>query len=395
MTNDCNPCAGARGPNRRLDTRTALQSSLLLTVYMLTTCVSAESLTLHWDPASSDDRVAGYELHVGTSSGEYQWMFDAASKGRWTDRLYVDGLENDTTYYFAVRSRNYARNRYSDFSEEFAIELGTPRAGDIQPLSIDSGEILAGSDWQWVSFDESFEDPIVIATPNGRADGDPFVVRIDGIEPDGFWIRAQEWCYLDGQHSPVPLAYVAVERGRHQLPNGSWIEAGRLTTDATGTYVQARFAQAFPSDPVVLASVTSARDDDAVGSQLRGIDRTGFMVGMTEQEAADQHHLHESIDYIAWGTGSGAIGDLDYEVGATGATVTHAVHRLRFDAPHSEPPLMLLSMQTSYGGDPATVHVEDKSRSSADVLLREEQSFDYETWHVAEQVGYLILGRKP
>jgi len=395
MTNDSNPCAAARGPNRRLDTRTILQSSLLLTAYIIPTCVSAESLTLQWEPASGDDRVAGYELHMGTSSGEYQWMFDAASEGRWTDRLYVDGLEDDTTYYFAVRSRNHARTRYSNFSDEFRVTLGDPRSGDSQALRIDSGEVLAGSDWRWVSFEERFEDPIVVATPNGNAGGDPFVVRIDGVERDGFWIRAQEWCYLDGRRSPEPLAYVAIERGRHQLPNGSWIEAGRLTTDATGTYVQAQFSQAFPSDPVVLAGVTSARDDDAVSALLRDIDRTGFRVGMTEQEAADQHHLHETIDYIAWGAGSGAIGDLDYEVGATGVNVTHAPHRLGFDAPYREPPLMLLSMQTSYGGDPATVHVENKSRSNADVLIREEQSLDSETWHTAEQVGYLILGRQP
>jgi hypothetical protein len=50
-------------------------------------------------------------------------------------------------------------------------------------------------------------------------------------------------------------------------------------------------------------------------------------------------------------------------------------------------------MQTTIGGDPATVRLRAHNSVEAKIFLEEERSFDQETAHNPEQVGYLAMDR--
>lgn len=74
------------------------------------------SAVLEWS-GTSDPRVSGYRVYVGTSSGNY-----LQSRGRGINvgaatRGSVSGLNSGQTYYFAVTSHDGAGNE-SDFSAE-------------------------------------------------------------------------------------------------------------------------------------------------------------------------------------------------------------------------------------------------------------------------------------
>ncbi|CRI62954.1 putative Fibronectin type III domain protein [Thiocapsa sp. KS1] len=366
-------------------TLSILRLNLALILLSFTCASPASSLTLAWEPVTGDSRVAGYEIHIGRASGQYEWILDADQEGSATDRLVLQDAESGVTYYLAARSRNHDRTQFSTFSKEIRISLDGP--------PIQSGELLVDDAWQWVSFQTAFMDPIVVATTAGESDGDPLVIRIAGIEPHGFWVRLQEWDYLDGRHAFESVGYVAMERGQYRLLNGAQIEAGRLVTNATKSPVWTEFSETFASTPVVVAAVTSDRGTEAVTTEIQAVGRSGFSVGMIEQEANDQQHAPERIDFIAWETSSGTVNGMQYEVGRATTEVTHRPHEIRFSTAFRDPPSLLAHLQTTNGSDPATLRWQTKSEKFATLRVVEEQSVDAETSHIPETAGYILIGQ--
>ena len=163
-------------------------------------------------------------------------------------------------------------------------------------------------------------------------DGAPAVVRVYGVDGDGFWIRVQEWGYLDGKHANEAVTYTAMERGRHQLPDGAWVEAGRLAKGTT-TFATTTFSEPFGEMPVVFSTVTSVNEADAVVTRMRRISVTGFQVRMQEQEINKQTHLPESVDYIAWEPSFGVVNGLRYEVGFVTGQVSSNRQTLVYQRP--------------------------------------------------------------
>lgn len=249
------------------------------------------------------------------------------------------------------------------------------------------GELLVNDQWQRVSFQAPFTDPIVVANPLSSDDADPAVVRIYGIDRDGFWIRVQEWDYLDGKHPDETVSYMVMERGRHQLPDGAWVEAGRFA-NGTVAFAAKTFSKPFAKVPVVFSTVTSINERDAVVTRMRQISVTGFQVRMQEQESNRQRHLMESIDYIAWEPSFGVVNGLRYEVGRMGAKVSQIVSTLVYQGAFAQPPVFLTDMQTTNGGEPANLRWRYRDEAAVEVWVSEEQSKDSEMVHTAESVGY-------
>ncbi len=258
-------------------------------------------------------------------------------------------------------------------------------------LVLEVGEILIDHEWQRIDFASEFEDPIVVAKPMSGDESDPAVIRIDGVDRDGFSIRVQEWDYLDGSHAKETVSYIVMERGAHQLPDGGWVEAGRLETNATNAFVREGFSAPFAEVPVVLAVVTSANEGDAVATRMRNISVTQFDVGMREQEFNKQEHTMEAIDYIAWEPSFGVVSGIRYEVGLMDSGVTQDAKTLVYPSSFAQAPLFLADMQTTAGSDTANLRWSNRNEASVDVWVSEEQSKDTELRHVAESIGYLLL----
>jgi PKD repeat protein len=258
---------------------------------------------------------------------------------------------------------------------------------DAPALPMEVGEVLVNDQWQRVSFQTPFTDPIVVANPLSGDGADPAVVRVYGIDRDGFWIRVQEWDYLDGQHPDETVSYMVIERGRHQLPDGAWVEAGRLA-NGTIAFTAATFSEPFTQVPVVFAAVTSINEADAVLTRMRAISVTGFQIRTQEQQSNRQKHLPESIDYIAWEPSFGVVNGLRYEVGLIGSGISSKGQTLVYQAAFAQPPMLAADMQTMNGADPASLRWRNRNEAAAELWVSEEQSKDTETGHTAESVGY-------
>jgi PKD repeat protein len=256
------------------------------------------------------------------------------------------------------------------------------------PMEI--GEVLLNDQWQRVSFKSTYTSPIVIAKPLGTNNADPAELRIKGIDATGFWIRVQEWPYLDGKHAYETASYMVVERGRYQLPDGAWIEAGRLQTPATNTFFTKTFSQPFNETPMVFASVTTINESDTVVTRSRNISVTGFQVVMREQQSSNQSHKSESIDYVACEPSFGLVNGMTYAVGLMDAKVSSTARTFVYPTAFNRVPRFLADMQTTADADIANLRWRNRNEVSVDLWVAEEKSKDAEVAHGLESVGYFV-----
>lgn len=81
--------------------------------YFSTTTASAGNLNLVWD-ASTSTNVGGYKLYYGTKTASYTNSVDVGN----TTTYQMTGLQDGTTYFFALKSYNLAKTIESGYSNE-------------------------------------------------------------------------------------------------------------------------------------------------------------------------------------------------------------------------------------------------------------------------------------
>jgi hypothetical protein len=306
---------------------------------------------------------------------------------RWDNRTEV-GLE-------VWVSEEQSRDSETGHIPEAVGYLVVDVEGDTGKLAMEVGEVSVDHEWQRVDFTNPFlEPPVVVAKPISNNGGQPATVRISGVDTTGFWVRVQEWEYLDGWHAVEQVSFIAMESGYHQLPGGALVEAGRIQSSGSSAYVTAGFTAPFGEAPVVFATITSTNEADAAVTRSRNISTAGFELRLQEQELNAQQHLPESVDYIAWEPSFGVVNGLSYEVGLTDAMVTDQPYSLLYKGAFDQAPLFLADIQTTFGGDTANLRWDSRTEVGLEVWVSEEQSRDSETAHIAEAVGYLVVDHK-
>lgn len=259
-------------------------------------------------------------------------------------------------------------------------------------LNLEAGEVAVGSDWAHVSFASRYSNPIVIAGPPRFNNSDPCVVRIRNVNATGFDIRLAEWQYQDGKHPRETISYLALEKGRMQLSDGSQLEAGSFT--GTTSVRTVAFTAAFNRTPVVLTNVASLNETDTIAGRVQAIGRDGFAYSFREQEKHPLYsHSNETIHYIAWEPGKGTIGPLQFESATTAQLITSSWSTNRLQSAFAQPPMVLADMQTMVNTDTAALRLQPVSASGFQVKIEEEQSKDKEVTHPAERVGYLAFSQ--
>ena len=260
-----------------------------------------------------------------------------------------------------------------------------------ESFTLEVGEVTVDHNWTYVAFSETFQNPVVVAKSFSSYDSEPGVVRITNIDAAGFEIRIQEWDYLDDIHGEEIVSYIVIEQGTHTLSDGTMVEAHRVDTSVTGAFTPVDFIAPFPVEPVVLATVSTYNGSDAVTTRTQSVTTTGFEVGMQEQELNEPSHTTETISYIAWKPSSGTVNGVAYEVNKTPDEVTDHLSTIVYNQSFVSPPVFVASMQTEDGSHTANVRWHNQDRYAADVNIAEEQSYDSETDHVTEVVGYIVL----
>ena len=359
-------------------------STLTLIVALLIPIFShAAQVTLAWD--ANDPAPDGYLIYHRTESQAYDY-----SQPCWTGygtTGTVDGLEEHTTHYFVVRA--FMGVQESDDSNEVKFINGAS-----SPISeaMEFDDVQVNHTWTRVNFNTPFVNPVVVAGPISRNGGQPAVIRIQNVDAAGFEIRIQEWEYLDGWHATETVSYLVMEQGQYTLEDGTKIEAINLETIAAPYFKQVGFISEFNVSPIVMTTVTSFNDSDAVTGRTRQITVDGFEYRMQEQEANAQDHGSERLSYIAWEPSAGAVGGTTYVVEAAADAVTHQIYGIMFEEPFTSAPIFLADMQTTNGGDTANVRCNNNGLL-VDVLIHEEQSLDAEVNHTSEVIGYMAFSR--
>lgn len=261
----------------------------------------------------------------------------------------------------------------------------------IASFRLETGESDVDSNWKRVAFTKAFSAPVVVANPLNFDDANPGVIRIRNVNATGFEIRTQAWDYLSEAPITGKVGYLVMEKGSHTLANGIQVEAGQVNTNKTDSFGRFKFTKAFSVAPVVITGVTSVNEASAVVTRVNNVSTTGFSLRMQEQEANLQVHATETIAYIAWMPSSGTVEGLGFQVGKTNKIVTNQFYKLAYPKPIAALPVLLADMQTTNGGDPANLRWQNKTLSSVEVKVAEEQSKDNETNHTQEVVGYILL----
>jgi hypothetical protein len=341
------------------------------------------------DGLSDRDETEIYGTDPNSADTDKDGLDDGAELAYWQTSWNQD-LDNDGLN--PLRDPDSDNDGVTDGAE---LDQGTDPADADSVLRLptfESGEVAVDHNWVRVTFNKNYSDPVVVASSLSINGTDPSVVRLRNIDANGFDIRVQEWDYRDGRHLAEQVGYVVMERGAYTLADGTQIEAGVFENHQADGFEAVLFGRTFNTVPVVMASVASSNESDAVTGRLHSIDLQGFMYGMQEQEANEPVHAAESITYIAWEPGTGEIDGISFQIGRTDDTVTHEFQTIELPNLTGSEPVFLADMQTADGDDPANIRWRNKTLNAVEVQIDEEQSSTNETIHTTEVVGYMIFG---
>jgi len=360
---------------------------VFLYLWILPNPTYAASVKLVWSP-SPGPGVAGYRIYIREEGYSYDfgnpdWEGTSTSATIW-------GLNENIKYFVHARAFDSSNN---ESEKSNVVTFGPTSPAPVPPPNtefLEIGNLQVNHNWTQVTFNNSYTDPIVVARSFGMNGRSPAVIRIRNVDKRGFDIRIQEWPYISWTHVNEMVGFLVMERGSHQI-GGVRVEAGRFATNNTNTFGRVNFNQSFNQKPVLISSIVSTNGPAAVTGRLRYINTQGFSYCMQEQQADDQRHKTEAIHYIAWEPSTGTAQNLIFDVGTTGDIVRDNFYRIYFHNSFSGVPSFLADMQTADGLDKANVRWRNKNAQSVEVQIDEEQSFDSETSHVTEVVGYIAV----
>lgn len=313
---------------------------------------------------------------------KYFWNFGDGSRG---SGIAVDHVYKQAADYTVTLKVKDNKGAVGEASTVVMVHSGVTNPS----MVVEVGELLLTTNWSHVTLKESFVNPVVVAGPLSYNDPDPAVVRIRNVTATGFDIRIQEWGYLDGSHAEETVNYIVMEQGRYILDNGARIEAGTFFGGVR--FKRHKFIKAFRRRPVLLISILSNNDEGAVTGWVRGLSRRRFKFKLKGQAANRlPRHAVETVGYIACEQGTGAIGQLLYEVGRTRKAVSDKWYSLSFRSPFTAKPFFFAGIQGYRGRNNTTVRYQDLTTRDVQVKVEEETS-RRKAAHRREVVGYMVF----
>ena len=399
--------------------------SLLFIVTALSENAFGKDITLAWD-ANRETNLAAYKLYYSVNASAQHICDQGASpitipvtqlSTPNNPAFELTGLSPGYTYSFTITAINTMgkesglSNKVTFFTPLDTGNDSTADSGNFLDSGASSGsldnsggggeadftsvfeadEIMVDHNWQQVRFENTYENPVVVAGEPSLNGSEPAIVRISRVSHTGFDICLQEWEYLDDQHVLESVGYIVMESGAHTLPDGKIVSAGTFSTNKTKSFEQIYFEQPFDTPPIVCASANTFNAADAITIRIRNITTQGFQLMLQEQEANARSHDTETISYIAWEKGQGEFREITYEIDETASVVYHSDYKILLKQYFSRVPILISAMQTYNGGDTASIRWQEKTTDSVKVRVMEEQSQDDETYHTTESVGYMLF----
>lgn len=177
----------------------------------------------------------------------------------------------------------------------------------------------------FVPFQETFDVPPIVIVISNSTGGNSASVRVTNVTTTGFDELILEPDNWDGRHLAMVTQYIAVEPGRHVLPDGTVIEAGRRPVSATqfgsgftggtASWSNINFTSALPSTPMILHQLQTANSETRdvanqssrphITSISQGASVLGFDLAIDRSQAnSGPFPSSEEIGWIAWPTNS-------------------------------------------------------------------------------------------
>ncbi len=384
-----------------------------------------------------------YVLEGQNEPFDYQFYKQVATNA--TDRLTPASIVDGTS--FLIRDQRIIPQHPSGGT---AIPLS--EQAEVGQLTID---LHPGDEWHWVPFVNRYHQPRVVVKAQtfngGNALSDPRIRMRngwDGLDNNGFFVRLQEWDYLDGKHTVETFAYLVVEAG---TAGGAALGCIDISDDQGGVWQFCAEADSPPVDsnncgvpnsttggvpqqidwdaplprakPIVFSGLTTwneVGDSDALNVRnyfpAGPSARSSLLVTIQEQESfgGNSRCRHDSAEQVA----AIAVVPPRGTRGISSATWTYAEQTIRIKAgvlrdltqdwltlsydtkqPFRETPLFIADLQSFNEVDPVTIRVSGSSaannRHQIKLKLQEETSADHETSHAGEDVGWLAVEFNP
>ncbi len=282
-------------------------------------------------------------------------------------------LQAGDLYYVEILGVAGARNAYQ-------LEL------DVAPQIGETGTLPAVDDqWQLLEFDLPYIDPIVIAGPASVDQGVAGTVQVRNVTGQGCEVRFGRWDDSDPTGEVVVVDYLVVEAGSHELPGGARIEAGSIgSVNHEWTYRGIRPFLSAP--PVVLVQVASDQADRVATARLVRVTRKNFQVRVEEAESSLGTATGQQVHWVAISPTTSLDNPWQFQTGQ--ARVSSQLSRVDFAAGFVEIPRIWSSLQSANESDPAAIRLFDLKANKAMLALEEDQTWDSETEHRVETVGW-------
>ena len=248
-------------------------------------------------------------------------------------------------------------------------------------------------DWQTITLNESYTNPVVIVGDPTLNGPDPAVVRLRNVDSNSFQLRIQEANYLNDRHAPESVSYLVLEAGDWILSDGTRISAGTHDSNRlTSSGFDSINLTGFDSPPTVLSQVQTFNESDWVTTRTQGQSSSSFQVALQEEEARNGgSHAVETIGWLAIDQGVANNGDTLLEGGTTGRAYTHSRSTVSFSQEFDSTPSVIAKLGSYYGADTANLRLDRITNSGFGVRVYEEKSLDSEINHTTESISFLAL----
>jgi len=272
-----------------------------------------------------------------------------------------------------------------------------------------------------IDFQEQFDVAPIVVALIGSTGTDAAKIRITNITTTGFDELIIEPNDFGGTHITETIHYIAVEPGRHVLPDGRIIEAGRQDITAVQhgrgvagpeSFASISYSAPLPILPAVLAHIQSANSETrTVATQTsqpyltsthQNITATGFELALERSEVNEGPiPSAETVGWIAFPSGTSGIFP---DVGGNNITwsgVNTASNIQGFDegcftnsfGQSSASAVVIAKKSSHFGGDGGWIRRCSLSDTQIGLTVDEDTSRDSERRHISETASIIAFSQ--
>ncbi len=362
--------------------------------------ISKDRFSVRWEGMITPMHSEVYTFSAKTDDGVRLWINDELIIDKWVRQAArewsgtIDLVANQPVSikmeYYDQTGRASAKLYWESATQ--TKEIIPSLVLEPKSTSLTFGEVgvaQVSSEWQTITLERTYEEPVVILGGITFEDESPTTIRVRNVQANSFEVSLQAWYCEQDAHKTESMPYIVVESGLHFLPNGGQLYAGHL--DRVGQRrITKRYPVPFKQSPVVLANTVSmnSKDQSVVKVRTQG---SRLYAYIKEGEAHDNKNASERVAFLA--CSPGIYGNtLGMEANQTGFEVDHNWTDIPFGTTYDEPPVFVGAIGSVKGGDPAMLrYQQDETTGAVKAMVQEETCGDNEQWHALEEVHYLAF----